>query len=1698
MAGPTYGDGDMTLTTPSNSTQAHSSYVPFIKSFHCPDSPFDAAVPMIYDNCGYFWEDTYVWSAEAYDNVSNIWYGTGLEANNLKSGETFEELLVDAWMGRYMGCTNVALHPALTNIQHWDRHPCEFSSDNISRFMEYLSPNVTLKPVTGVFWWYFPSNDFLPNLPADEYNNTRTREVINAWTSAVPTIIEPMPWPALPSPSCPVPAKNLTTKWSGAWVNIDSFLTFTGSSLGGIPYGLDFIFISSYPVSIVQNCQGPPAGNAETLFPSGGTDPPLVAAVSSIRNSASYLNLLNLGQEFKILASLGGSTPTTADWCSLLIPFVSEKYPAYPNCSVLMEYNNGYTHGGAYSGGPCQDPNGFWAAALTYPGGAKSTDGSVEPGTCWNDVAVYKGQVIDNVTTPCCCGWGYYANRSSDFVLGKGRMCSLPVTNFITPQCHSSKALVNSLNASQIIANICPGAYPNFTTGYNYSYNSSSGNYQSTNTGFPTDVWNCCCPTDVKTCAFDPSAINDPLKDACSNCGAGANGTVPPVLPQCGPIYGNGSFFNSTQTIDILTQILIDADLDGYDFDYELKQPDDTSGLLAEALLELISGIKARFQVGGPHYGERAVPTFVVDVFAGYGNRGEPDDLVPPYFESSSMYTPIYQCLHSTSCPIDYIVPMIYDDCMYQFNYTNVYSQSCQDSGVYTNCTATIKETENLSNGGFTFDGLWSYWNSYFMGCTNTVLIAGLTTDLTGTGAYTSRDPCSFLTSDTATLRNWYGSDNGLGLANPLQGAFFWWIVDIMDKNNNRGKGTTNNSITFDVISSFINDFLPPLPPTPAPTPAPTLAPTPPTPAPTPSPCAISPLIVYIRDITNQSSYCPLYPGGCLSDATPPGCYQIFWNYNSVSCYDGITNALHWCNGTHINTPAPTPFPTPTPVPTPTPEPTPTPAPPPYFVPPIRAIYIDRDSAGFPEGGSWTSYFDTIADLGYNVVILGFFIPNDGIADAAKVWSGFGGGGYLLTNATPANFKILMSVGGATFTAPGGPMDPIDLGNVVGQWAAMHGFDGIDFDLEYAWPMGSAGADLWHTDINLNWMITLTNTAIQAYITAAPTKPWPTITHAPQAPYFSTDYDRFGTNNYVALEHAIGSNISWYNVQFYNQGCGSGTLCGQNPSSTTCCCYTTAIGLQNDSSWDCGFKGSSVGEMIASGIPSSKIVIGKPLMQSDQSGVANGGFIFGSHGVGGLIGDVQYGGIMAWQYHNLGIYDACGVILGSSCGGNVSNVPVVTPPPVPTPPTPAPACNFGFQSIVNINDQSVVCVNNSNNCFVWQSGGSGTSSSISGCFRIFLNFTLGCSGEGFYLCPPFGSTFASTSAGPSTTAALTTSPPVYNIPPIRVSYLYDKGQTSPNNAFPSPYGDWSTYFSALLAYGFNTAILGFWTGSTEAQSNGMESSSAALSWLNSYSSIINGERQSNVWPSTLTVLLGVGGPTITTTCTNLTEAFLIGSTAGSQAATLQFNGLDFNLIFLMGSNDASPVVTWTPTTLAWLINMTMSARAAFYSVNSTYPIITFTAYPRFFTAWTANGDGHTALNPNLLDLNTAIGTYINWYNIEYFNQGCSTGGTVSNVCCYSTPTGLATQSSYDCIDVGASVGELTTAGIPYSKIVIGKPFTTADENSLTGVVGGGYTINGIGQLIGATSYGGIMGWQSNGAPGATDSCASLLGSSCLN
>jgi len=124
------------------------------------------------------------------------------------------------------------------------------------------------------------------------------------------------------------------------------------------------------------------------------------------------------------------------------------------------------------------------------------------------------------------------------------------------------------------------------------------------------------------------------------------------------------------------------------------------------------------------------------------------------------------------------------------------------------------------------------------------------------------------------------------------------------------------------------------------------------------------------------------------------------------------------------------------------------------------------------------------------------------------------------------------------------------------------------------------------------------------------------ITHAPQSPYFMGTI-KYPNGGYLKVDREVGDLIDFYNIQFYNQG------------TTTYDTYDSLFRTSNG--WA---TGTAVSELISKGIPSNKIVVGKPVQSSDTDNtgyvqVDNLGLFFQSAKNSGW-----NAGYMGWQYQS--------------------------------------------------------------------------------------------------------------------------------------------------------------------------------------------------------------------------------------------------------------------------------------------------------------------------------------------------------------------------------------------------------------------------------------------------------------------------------
>eukprot|EP01084_Bolivina_argentea_P259582 438047_1 len=173
-------------------------------------------------------------------------------------------------------------------------------------------------------------------------------------------------------------------------------------------------------------------------------------------------------------------------------------------------------------------------------------------------------------------------------------------------------------------------------------------------------------------------------------------------------------------------------------------------------------------------------------------------------------------------------------------------------------------------------------------------------------------------------------------------------------------------------------------------------------------------------------------------------------------------------------------------------------------------------------------------------------------------------------------------------------------------------YDGVDIDWEEAisgkFASGAGGE---------SWLCQLTN-ALRSNSNMNGKK----ITHAPQAPYFmGSQNGQYPRGGYNKVHRDCGSNIDWYNTQFYNQGSTS---------------YNSYNGLFHNS---IGWSSQSAVYEIMNGaspdrvsVPAEKIIVGKHTSGDGSTFVAGSTLksIFDS----ALSAGQWNGGFMTWQFYH--------------------------------------------------------------------------------------------------------------------------------------------------------------------------------------------------------------------------------------------------------------------------------------------------------------------------------------------------------------------------------------------------------------------------------------------------------------------------------
>jgi chitinase len=238
---------------------------------------------------------------------------------------------------------------------------------------------------------------------------------------------------------------------------------------------------------------------------------------------------------------------------------------------------------------------------------------------------------------------------------------------------------------------------------------------------------------------------------------------------------------------------------------------------------------------------------------------------------------------------------------------------------------------------------------------------------------------------------------------------------------------------------------------------------------------------------------------------------------------------------------------------------------------------------------------------GFNVYTLSFLLLA-GAWDKAYEWTSLTADqrSTLKSQYASAGIKLIVSAFGSTDVPTTTNADPVATANTFAAWVKQYNLDGIDVDYEDFGAMDSGKGEAW--------LISFTK-QLRAQLPAGQY----IITHAPVAPWFQPG-SRWPGGGYLKVHSQVGSLIDWYNIQFYNQGANV---------------YTDCNGLLTTSAN--AWPNTAVFQIAASGVPLSKIVIGKPATASD----ASNGFMSTST-LASCVSQAKAkgwnGGVMVWEY----------------------------------------------------------------------------------------------------------------------------------------------------------------------------------------------------------------------------------------------------------------------------------------------------------------------------------------------------------------------------------------------------------------------------------------------------------------------------------
>ncbi|KZK77057.1 Glycosyl hydrolases family 18 [Pseudovibrio sp. Ad46] len=259
-----------------------------------------------------------------------------------------------------------------------------------------------------------------------------------------------------------------------------------------------------------------------------------------------------------------------------------------------------------------------------------------------------------------------------------------------------------------------------------------------------------------------------------------------------------------------------------------------------------------------------------------------------------------------------------------------------------------------------------------------------------------------------------------------------------------------------------------------------------------------------------------------------------------------------------------------------------------------------------------TQLIAEMAQSDYTTVILCFVVSDEAgnLSPSTELQAMFNAPD-LISNLKKAGKRVLISIGGEVFTTAAWAALANNLDNTVQQLTKMvtdHGLDGVDIDWE---DTGYTGYDATTFLVDLSKSLKTSLPEGQNF-----------VTHAPQAPYFYGGAPGSYTQIYVDVAKNAGDTIDLYNIQYYNNPWYVGETAEEETGKVV---GTELVDGQT-------FPSSVVG-IASTGVPASKLIVGKPTTQAN----AGSGYLSDDDIASNLITPLlakepDFAGVMGWQY----------------------------------------------------------------------------------------------------------------------------------------------------------------------------------------------------------------------------------------------------------------------------------------------------------------------------------------------------------------------------------------------------------------------------------------------------------------------------------